>query len=245
MDEILQLRFDEASTIGSSIALAACFTSIILALSQILTMINIVKAKSSGELPIMPYITMITTLSTYFGYGVLMNDLALLIGQGVGTFIGFLYLSIYLTYLNPEKRSAVKVPLIVLLVILALEVYSVATTQVLLISVIAVASNILYYFSPLVTIVKVCKTKSVESMPFLFSFMVFISASTWLVYGFFVKEDVVIWGVCVLGIFFSILQIFCHCLFGCGRNKSTFNEETIVDEKTKNDKVLELMLAKV
>ncbi|KAM7264599.1 hypothetical protein ACFE04_002282 [Oxalis oulophora] len=200
--------------------------ALFLFLAPIKTFKRIIKSKSTEEFSGVPYIMTLLTclLSAWYGLPIVSsNNIMVSTINTLGAIIESIYVSLFLFYAPKKERTK---PLCLLIFIIG--VFSIVVT----VSIFALHGNsrklfcglvttifaVFMYASPLSIMATVIRTKSVEFMPFLLSLFVFLSGTSWFVYGLLGRDLFVIipngFG-CGLG----AIQLIMYCYY---RNPNLF-----------------------
>ncbi|KAF8096448.1 hypothetical protein N665_0308s0022 [Sinapis alba] len=174
--------------------------SFFLFFSPLPTFIRIYKSKSVEEFQPYPYVAtmMNCMLWVFYGLPVVHKDSILVSTiNGVGMVFEAAFISTFLLYCGGKKNfrrniglyllaEVIAVAAIVLITLFAIQNSFAKQTFV---GVICDIFNIAMYAAPSLVIKKVIKTRSVEYMPFLISFISFINAGIWTAYSLIYKID--------------------------------------------------------
>lgn len=216
---------DDESPFGLFLKFASPACAIILYLSPLPVMKDIWTNKSTKELTIAPYVSMFMMCSMWIGYAIVANEVAILYSGIPGTILGAIYSFYFINFaIRPKELRKYYATTLGHLLIMALLLFFPMDKEVriYLLSIAAVTMRIIFLASPFMTVSKVLKTKSVESLPFGLSFVFLINGILWTSYGWFVVEDFVIIISQGLAIIMSSFQLLLHALYGdffaCFRN---------------------------
>ncbi|KAK4402164.1 Bidirectional sugar transporter SWEET17 [Sesamum angolense] len=156
--------------------------SLLMFLSPGRTFVRIVKKKSTEEFESFPYICTLLSSSLWTYYGLTKPDsflVATVNGFGVG--VEIIYISLFLIFAPPPTR--VKTGIVFGIMNVGFVGAAVGMTYLMLggevridaIGLMCSALNIIMYASPLSAMKRVVRAKSVEYMPFLLSFFLFLN----------------------------------------------------------------------
>ncbi|OAY42339.1 bidirectional sugar transporter SWEET16 [Manihot esculenta] len=187
--------------------------------SPIKTFWEVVKKKSTGDYEVFPYITTCLGTSLWTFYGLLKpGGLLVVTVNGAGAFFQFIYVTIFLIYAPKDKkvRAAKLVGLlnfgflgaVIAVTLLAMH----GKLRLTFVGLICVGMTTIVYGSPLSVMKTVIKTRSVEYMPFLLSFSLFLNASIWLIYAAVVR-DYYMTIPSVLGVVLGIVQFILYAIY--------------------------------
>jgi len=159
-------------------------------LSPAKTFWEIVKRKSTGEYESIPYICKLVNAYMWVYYGVVKPDSVLVATvNGFGGVLEIVYIFIFLLFSPP--RMKVRTAIMFGIADVAFPAAVVLITQLMLdtekqitaAGILSLLFSMVAYASPLSAMKTVVMTKSVEYMPFLLSFMLFINGGVWTVYA--------------------------------------------------------------
>jgi len=147
---------------------------------------------STGSIPLLPFSSLVSNCLVWTYYGSLLKDQTILIPNFAGLFVGAYCVYIF----NQHNKAGNKVvernthiacgSIIVISTIL----YFLQKSELL--GSLGVIMAIFLMYSPLSTLNQVLKTKSTESLVFSTSAVMFMSSLSWMIYGLYVKDNMVI-----------------------------------------------------
>ncbi|KAJ0800886.1 putative SWEET sugar transporter [Helianthus annuus] len=169
--------------------------SVMMFLSPVKTFLRIVKKGSTEEFESLPYICTLLNSSLWTYYGITKPDSYLVATvNGFGVVVEIVYISMFLIYAPPRTRAkTAKIAGIVDVVVFAVAVFVTqfameGEMRINVIGFMGAALNVVMYASPLSAMRLVWTTKSVEYMPFLLSFFLFLNGGVWSLYAFLVQD---------------------------------------------------------
>eukprot|EP00924_Labyrinthula_sp_SR-Ha-C_P009391 snap_masked-scaffold_2-processed-gene-22.7-mRNA-1 protein AED:1.00 eAED:1.00 QI:0/0/0/0/1/1/2/0/266 len=205
----------EESALGVVLAIIPSITAILFPLS---TVLEIYRSKSTKLYPGLPYFSMILQSLNWAGYGLLVASPTIYGCNFVGVLIGIVYSFIYHRNATEEaKKQRLKLysgSIGVFFIFCGLFTHGIVNDDPEPLGIFSMVGTISFMTSPLVTLLLVCKTNSVESMPFDLSFVIFVNTSFWVIFGWFVADDYTLYITNGLGATSALLQLFCHLLYG-------------------------------
>ncbi|PON44095.1 SWEET sugar transporter [Trema orientale] len=202
-------------------------------LSHRKTFWRVVKKKSTENYKGLPYITTLLSTSLWTFYGVI-NPKGLLVAtvNGAGAFLQLIYVIIFLIYAPTDKKVKTgklfgMVNVIFLGSVIALTLLAIREdVKLIFVGILCAALTIGMYASPLSVMGLVIKTKSVEYMPFLLSFFLFLNGGIWSIYAVLVKDFFI--GVPnAIGFILGCAQLVLYSMYKSKTKKST---ETMEEE---------------
>ncbi|KAH1079202.1 hypothetical protein AAZX31_19G218200 [Glycine max] len=169
--------------------------SLLVFASPIKTFCRVVKKKSTENYKGAPYITTFLCTSLWTSYGVLKpGGFQIAIVNGAGAVFHCTYIILFLVYSPQDQKVKTALWVAILDVGFLGTVISVTlfalhgTIQLSVLGMFCSGLTIIMYASPLLSMKMVIQTKSVEYMPFLLSFFMFLNAGVWALYSFLVKD---------------------------------------------------------
>lgn len=221
-----------ASTTGlSSVApwvqfcgVAAPVASVFLSLSSFPTIRNILKKKSVGDLPLLPYSSLVANASIWAAYGILKREIKLWPCNILGVVLGLYYFRSFVKY---SPKTSTTLPGSV-----SQHVQAAATGMVGSLAVATILSRekaasilgklgvgvcIALFASPLAALKTVIKKKSAESIPLPFAVATTVNCLFWFVSGVFDMKDINVWLPNGLGLLCGLLQISMKLVYGNGK----------------------------
>ncbi|KAJ7973323.1 Bidirectional sugar transporter SWEET [Quillaja saponaria] len=195
LSSLSKISKSNMTTLSSFVGILGNIISMLLFLSPLETFWRIVKHKSTEEFQSLPYICTLLNSALWTYYGVIKPETLVSTINGFGVVVETVYVIIFLIFAAPKMRAKTAI-LVVLLdvgflagaILVTLMVVQGGDLQVEVIGFICASLNIIMYGSPLAAMKTVVMTKSVEYMPFLLSFSIFLNGGIWTVYAVLVKD---------------------------------------------------------
>ncbi|XP_022870606.1 bidirectional sugar transporter SWEET16-like [Olea europaea var. sylvestris] len=169
--------------------------SILMFLSPVKTFWRIVKDRSTQEFESLPYICTLLNSSLWTYYGITKPDSYLVATvNGFGVIVETIYVILFLAFAPPWKRA--KTAIYVAILDVGFLAAAISVTYFLLQEDMRIdvtgfmcsALNVIMYGSPLAAMKSVVTMKSVEYMPFLLSFFLFLNGGIWTFYACLVQD---------------------------------------------------------
>ncbi|PKI44114.1 hypothetical protein CRG98_035492 [Punica granatum] len=203
------------------------------------TVKRIIKSKSVEQFSCMPYAMTVLNCLLYTWYGlpfVTQNNLLISTVNGTGAMLEFIYVLVFIIYApKKEKARILGVLVFVLSVITSVALVSMFGVPVkcrkLLCGLVAAIFCIVMYASPLSVMRLVIKTKSVEYMPFCLSLFVFLSGTSWFIYGL-LGADPFVFVPNGLGSVLGMMQLVLYAIY---REKDMKSKKTVEDAGSSMD----------
>jgi solute carrier family 50 protein (sugar transporter) len=184
------------------------------------TIVTIVKEKSVGTLPLLPYSTMVVCNLLWIAYGVLTSESKILLANGIGLVLGLFYFVQFLRFAPPKsptlpgttRQHVHFVVGTVVTVILycwwsnrTVTVQAHSAAQVL--GTAGVMFSVALFASPLAALKVVMETKSGQSIPMPFTVASIINNVLWGVVGWADMKDFNVWFQAALGLGLGLIQL--------------------------------------
>lgn len=150
-------------------------------------------------------------------YGILIDDLPLLITNYPCAIISIVYMMMYWKYADAKPRiKSIAVAFMALAIVVGLGViaaYIPKVSRELMFGIIMCGTGIVLYGSPLIKMYDVIRSRSTNGMPFYFSVADLICTTVWIIYGIMVVNIFMIIPNSV-GALLSLMQLSLFALFG-------------------------------
>ncbi|XP_058226152.1 bidirectional sugar transporter SWEET16-like isoform X2 [Rhododendron vialii] len=220
------------------IGLVGNIISLLVFASPIGTFMRVVKKKSTENYKAIPYITTLLSTSLWTFYGLLKpGGLLIVTVNAAGAVLQFVYVTLFLIY-APKNIKVKSMKLVGIFDVFFLgTVIGVAlgaihgSLRLTIVGIICAVLTIGMYAAPLSSMRMVVKTKSVEYMPFLLSFFLFLNAGVWSVYALLVKDYYV--GVPnAIGFVLGSAQLILYTIY---KNKSPSPSSTKSNEEREEE----------
>lgn len=173
--------------------------------------------KTTGKYSSFPFIAMFFNCTIASIYGILIDDLPLLITNYPCAIISVIYMLMYWKYADAKPRmKSIVVAFFALAIVVGLGVlaaYIPKTTREMMFGIIMCCTGIIMYGSPLTKMYDVIRTRSTNGMPFYFSLTDFICTTVWMIYGYMIMNVFIIIPNTV-GAILSLIQLSLFTLFG-------------------------------
>ncbi|KAG8363858.1 hypothetical protein BUALT_Bualt19G0066300 [Buddleja alternifolia] len=193
--------------------------SVLMFLSPVKTFLRIVSKKSTEEFDSLPYICTLLNSSLWTYYGITKPGSYLVATvNGFGVVVEIIYVALFLLFAPPRKRA--KTAILFVVVDVGLLAAAMSITYFLMsgdmkintIGFMCSGLNVIMYASPLSAMKTVVTRKSVEYMPFLLSFFLFLNGAVWTFYAVLVKD----WFLGVpsgIGFVFGTVQVVLYAMY--------------------------------
>lgn len=185
-------------------------------LSGTFTCKKIVVSGSTENVPLLPFVTTFLNCMMWTSYGILKGDAALIPVNVIGMITQVLYILCFFLYCKDKARELKSVVYATIvstcLYLYLMHLVTEDATRVAHLGFMCVIFTIAMQASPLAVVAKVVRTKSTESMPFVFSFMMVLVSFLWLCYGTAV-EDKNIQIPNASGVLLGLIQLSLFCVY--------------------------------
>lgn len=175
-----------------------------------------VRSGSTENVPLLPFVTTFLNCMMWASYGILKDDATIVPVNVIGMLLQLVYILCFFFYCKHKGKEVTSVlygAIVSVALYLYLMYYVTDETQRLTnLGFACVFFTVAMQASPLAAVAKVVRTKSTESMPFLFSFMMVIVSFLWLCYGTAV-EDVNIQVPNASGVLLGLIQLSLFCIY--------------------------------
>ena len=217
-----------ASTIVDICAQLAPIASIALCFSPFPTIKNIRNSKSVGNLPLLPYTTLLANAFLWTTYGVLKKDNLIIRPNAVGFVMGLFY---FVTFLRYSPKSSPTLPgsvtthtqsvlaLMMITLFVASRTISSIKNPTEWIGKAGVAMCICLFASPLSVLKDVIKEKSAQAIPLPFTIASLLNCFFWTVTGVYKMKDVNIYLPNFLGLVCAVAQVVLKVIYSGGGQK--------------------------
>lgn len=204
----------------------APMASIFVIASPYPTIQNIIRDKGVGQMPLLPYSSMLASCFLWSVYGFLKAEPSVWGPNLVGVFAS-LYYSLQFAKYSPKsapslpgslKRHA-QVIITIVCVTLALT-FSGLKKSTEIIGYGCVVLCLALFGSPLATAASVVKTKSAKSIALPFTIASCVNCFAWTVTGLFKMHDPNVWVTNALGLTFALLQVALKLVYGDPRGSA-------------------------
>lgn len=191
----------------------APIASIVVFLAPMPTIRSILRDKTVGSLPLLPYSSMIASSFLWTMYGILKSEPKVYASNGIGFCCALYYTRSFLTY-APKASSTL--PGTVAQHLIGCATVASATIVVAAsghptasdwIGKAGVVFCVALFASPLAALKTVLQTRSASSIPLPFTIACAINCACWVVWGWFAMHDSNIYVPNILGLAFSLTQL--------------------------------------
>lgn len=197
--------------------------SVVLKLSPIPTILSIQKNKMVGGLPLLPYSAMANLTFALAAYGFMTKDLKVLLTHGVGFILSSFYCFQYLKNCSTDDRHLPGTPRLHKQISLSIVTFLLCSISFFpkdlatrIVGTFGMTLSCLMYAGPLCKLRDAIREKSAKELPLPFAIAGLLNSLSWFVYGYTVKEDIIIWFPCIVGLWSSSITISLNMLWGRG-----------------------------
>ena len=178
------------------------------------TIQTIIREKSVGSLPLLPYSSMIASTFLWMSYGQLINDSAVTRTNVIGLILAIYYFVKFVKY-SPAKSPTLPGSvrqhfngILAIVIIAMVEIYlQPIKYPVHVIGSMALCLCIAMFGAPLSTLKTVLKTKSAISIPLPFTLATIINCVLWSIVGWFDLKDFNVYFPNFVGLSFGMAQL--------------------------------------
>jgi len=202
---------------------AAPIAAVIVFAAPIPTVRNIIKNKSVGKLPLLPYSSMVGSTFVWITYGMMRSEIKVWAPNLIGLVLGLCYCYFFRRFTLPSASNLPgtffqHVIGIIILIVLTLTLQ--ITGQSDFIGKMGVALCIVMFASPLAVINEVIQTRSAKNIPLPFTIACLINCLFWFISGVFDYRDFNIYFPNLLGLVSAMTQSFLFILYGSALKES-------------------------
>ncbi|OMO98104.1 SWEET sugar transporter [Corchorus capsularis] len=225
------------TTLSFFVGVVGNIISVLLFLSPAGTFWRIVKNRSTEEFESLPYICTLLNSALWTYYGVIKpGSILVATVNGFGVMVEMIYVTLFLIFAPPTIRA--KTGMIFGLLDVGFLGAAVLVTQLVVqgemrinvLGFLCAGLNIVMYGSPLAAMKTVVTTKSVEYMPFLLSFFVFLNGAIWTFYAVLV-QDYFLMVPNGIGFLLGIAQLLLYAIYSRKPDKSSITSSSdLVDQ---------------
>eukprot|EP00561_Arcocellulus_cornucervis_P012511 CAMPEP_0185805760 /NCGR_PEP_ID=MMETSP1322-20130828/4050_1 /TAXON_ID=265543 /ORGANISM="Minutocellus polymorphus, Strain RCC2270" /LENGTH=309 /DNA_ID=CAMNT_0028501815 /DNA_START=111 /DNA_END=1040 /DNA_ORIENTATION=+ len=203
--------------------LAAPIASIFVSLSPFPTVQKILREKSVGDLPVLPYSSLVANCFIWMTYGILKSEPKVWSCNSFSTILGIYYLFSFAKHspkASPTLPGSIamhfKAAIGTILATLAVAVGMPKVKAANILGSAGVGICIALFASPLAALKTVFKTKSAEAIPLPFAIAATVNCVLWFIVGWIDMKDVNIWLPNGLGLLAGLFQIALKLFYGDG-----------------------------
>jgi solute carrier family 50 protein (sugar transporter) len=209
----------------------APMAAIVVFAAPIPTILKIMRDRSVGDLPLLPYSSMLSSAFVWVAYGILKNESKIWSSNGVGLVFGLVYFLIFTKYCPPQSSTLPGSVLqhmqgtagfIFLCLILATWV------GVQMVGNLGVILCVCMFASPLAALKVVLQTRSAKAIPLPFTLASVLNCFLWSVAGLFDMHDYAIYVPNLLGLSFGLAQVGLKLVYGSGSSESMLPTKSIL-----------------
>nr|QBZ28512.1 bidirectional sugar transporter SWEET17 [Dianthus spiculifolius] len=210
--------------------------SCLMFLSPVSTFVRIVKNKSTGNFESIPYICTLLNALLWTYYGIIKPELLVSTINGFGVLVEIVFVALFLVY--SPRRMKVKTGILVGFLDIAFFAAAIVVPKLALqgrqqidaLGFICAGLNVVMYGSPLAAMKTVVTTKSVEYMPFLLSFFMFLNGGIWTLYAF-LRQDMYLLVPNGIGCVLGAAQLILYAIYMNAKPlKGDLSEKLIKDQ---------------
>lgn len=197
--------------------------SIAVFLAPMPTIQNIIRDRSVGTLPLLPYSSMVASTVLWTTYGVLKNESSIWTSNGVGLVLGTYYFYKFLQFapkaaptLPGSQEQHIKA---VLAIAVATLITAASPLPPSFIGSVGVLLCMFMFGSPLAALKTVVQTKSAKAIPLPFTIASTVNCFLWSVAGLYKMKDVNVYFPNLVGLAFSLAQVALKLMYGDGSRR--------------------------
>lgn len=197
----------------------APMAAVVVFMAPIPTMLQITQQRSVGDLPLLPYTSMIASAFVWLAYGIMKDEFKIWGANAVGLVLGLCYFLVFIKY-SPSRSSTLPGSVlqhmqgasILVLLSLALSMWA----GVAMVGNLGMILCVCMYGSPLAALKAVLQTRSAKAIPLPFTLASVFNCFLWSVTGLFEMYDYAIYLPNLLGLSFGLIQLMLKFIYGSG-----------------------------
>lgn len=187
--------------------------------------------QSADNIQFLPFLTTCLNNLGWLYYGILKKDGTLIIVNTIGAFLQILYILSYCYYTKERRRALQQALMMVLTLGLGWGYFSVIVSQgdvqLSQLGLVCSVFTISMYLSPLVDLLEIIRSRSVECLSFPLTVATFLTSTSWTLYGMQL-QDFYIMVPNTPGIVTSLIRFFLFWSFGsASQGKPSYKPLTI------------------
>lgn len=212
----------------SFLQIAAFLSSIVMQLTLFPTVVKILRTKTTGELDGLPYVMLFYSSFLWLVYGMLIDNVGVVLPNFSGLLLGFLYTLAYhknckSMWLKQKLYSYYKICSSVTFLLYICIYFTTYDSYVFLVGLLSSLSSVINFGAPLSSLKAVIKNKDTSSIPLEMSIGSLICSFLWLLYGLLLKNLFLI--IPNLGGFILGLMQVCLIMLYCNKPTPDFNAD--------------------
>ncbi|XP_021770832.1 bidirectional sugar transporter SWEET17-like [Chenopodium quinoa] len=209
--------------------------SLLMFLSPVSTFKRIIEHRSTENFESIPYICTLLNASLWTYYGLIKPEYLVSTINGFGVVVEIIYVIVFLVF--APRRLKVKTWILVGLLDLGFLAAAIIVPKLALqqkyqidaLGFLCAGLNVVMYGSPLAAMKTVVTTKSVEYMPFLLSFFLFLNGATWTFYAV-LRRDFYLMVPNGIGCFLGVLQLVLYAIYRNAKPSKSDLSEKLIEE---------------
>ena len=196
-------------------------TSLILFAAPIPTILQISSSKSVGNLPLLPYSSMVANAALWTAYGLLKKESTIWTANGIGCILAIFYMYQFTRYapfqsttLPGSIKQHITFVISVILATIAMSTQPFIASPANIIGSTAVLFCMAMFASPLAALKNVLETKSAQSIPLPLALASLANCILWSIAGIFKMKDFNVIAPNIIGLASSITQLVLKIKYG-------------------------------
>jgi len=201
----------------------APFAAFVVFIAPYPTIRNINKERSAGNLPLLPYSSMVVNCYVWTIYGLLKSESKIWLTNMIGCILGLVYSTQFFQYcpansfnLPGTKSQHKQIAAIIIMFTTLCAVVLPTTMSIRLIGMMGVFFCVVLFGSPLSSLKTVIQTKSAKSIQLPFTLACMVNCGLWSIFGTMEAKDFNIYFPNILGLILGFVQLFFIMLYGNG-----------------------------
>lgn len=192
--------------------------------SSVNTALSILRGKSVGKLSAVPFGSLFVNCLIWTLYGRIKANGSVFYPNLLGVFVGTFCMSMYHEFAQKKPWDLYLVVSLISIVCLGLAQFG----KVQAIGLIGCVLSILLSGSPLAVVRTVIRDRSTAALPFTTSFVTWLNNLSWILFGYFIAQDPLIYLPNILGFSLSSIQVALFVIYGFPSNSKKAAEKDIL-----------------
>mmetsp|Transcript_19049 Transcript_19049/g.31603 ORF Transcript_19049/g.31603 Transcript_19049/m.31603 type:complete len:246 (-) Transcript_19049:1287-2024(-) len=213
----------------------APMAAIVVFMAPIPTILRVIRERTVGDLPLLPYSSMISSAFVWIAYGIMKAEMKIWCTNVVGLVFGLSYFLVFIKYCPPQSSTLPGSVLqhmqgtsAFILLCLVLSTWS----GVQMVGNLGVILCVCMFASPLAALKVVLQTRSARAIPLPFTLASILNCFLWSVAGLFDMHDYAIYVPNLLGLSFGLAQVALKLIYGSGGGHSSSSDGMMLPLKS-------------
>lgn len=185
--------------------------------------VAILRHRSVGIIPFLPFITTQVNCLVWFSYGVTTSNWSIMICNTIGGVLQVAYIIIYIIFAKPKSKP-IQQTLTALVLLLTTYIYLTRYVQdaesiIRQLGLLGASITMLMYIAPLSELAEIIKSRNAGSISSALTLAQLSASSSWFIYGLLIS-DVYIYFPNMPGIISCLLRVYLSHQYGSGASST-------------------------